>query len=52
MAELECERDGIVIRSADADELLANVEHHIAEAHPDQIGKVSRDDLVAAAKEV
>ena len=49
--EFECERDGVVIRGADDDELVANVERHLAEAHPDLVGKVSRDDIAAAAKE-
>jgi hypothetical protein len=49
--EFECERDGVVIRGADDVELGANVERHIAEAHPDLVGKVSREDIVAAAKE-
>jgi hypothetical protein len=49
--EFECERDGVVIRGAGDDELIANVERHIAEAHPDLAGKVSREDIVAAAKE-
>ena len=49
--EFECERDGVVIRGADDDELRAKVERHIADAHPDLIGKVSREDIVAAAKE-
>jgi hypothetical protein len=49
--ELECERDGVVIRGADDDELTANVERHIAEAHPDLVGKVAREDILAAAKE-
>jgi hypothetical protein len=49
--EFECERDGLVIRGADDDELVANVERHIAEAHLDLVGKVSREDIVAAAKE-
>jgi uncharacterized protein YndB with AHSA1/START domain len=47
--EFECERDGVVIRGADHEELVANVERHIAEAHPDLAGRVSRDDIVAAA---
>jgi len=47
--EFECERDGVVIRGADDDELVANVERHIAEAHPELIGKVSGDDILAAA---
>jgi hypothetical protein len=49
--EFECERDGLVIRGADDDELAANVERHLAEDHPDLVGKVSRDDIVAAARE-
>jgi uncharacterized protein YndB with AHSA1/START domain len=49
--EFECERDGVVISGADDDELVANVELHIAEAHPDLVGKVSREDLLAAARE-
>ena len=49
--EFECERDGIVIRGADDDELAANVARHIAEAHPDLVGKVARADILAAAKE-
>jgi predicted small metal-binding protein len=49
--EFECERDGVVIRGDDDDELVTNVERHVAEAHPDLVGKVSREDIVAAAKE-
>jgi hypothetical protein len=49
--EFECERDGVVIRGADDHELAANVERHLVEAHPDLAGKVSREDIVAAAKE-
>ena len=49
--EFECERDRVVIRGANDDELVANVRRHLAEAHPDLVGKVSRDDIVAAAKE-
>jgi hypothetical protein len=49
--EFECERDGLVIRGADDDELVASVECHIAEAHPDLVGKVSGQDILAAAKE-
>jgi hypothetical protein len=47
----ECERDGAVIRSEDDDELVANVERHVAEAHPDLVGKLSRDDILAMAQE-
>jgi uncharacterized protein YndB with AHSA1/START domain len=50
--EFECERDDVIIRGADDDELVANVERHIAGAHPDLVGKVAPEDIVAAAKEV
>jgi hypothetical protein len=49
--EFECERDGVVIRGANDDELVANVDRHLAEAHPDLVGKVSREDILAAADE-
>lgn len=47
----ECERDGSVIRGATDDELVANVERHLGNAHPDLVGKVSREDILASAKE-
>ena len=50
--EFKCERDGVVIRGENDDELLAKVERHIAEAHSDLVGKVSRADILATAKEV
>ena len=46
-----CERDGVVIRGADDGDLVASVERRLAEAHPDLVGKVSRDDIAAAARE-
>lgn len=45
-----CERDGLVIRGADEDELVANVQQHIAENHTDLAGRVSRQDILAAAQ--
>jgi hypothetical protein len=30
----------------DDDELVANVERHLAEAHPDLVGKVSREQIL------
>jgi hypothetical protein len=42
-----CDRDGFVMRGANHDELVAQVERHIAEAHPDLVGKLSRDEVVA-----
>jgi predicted small metal-binding protein len=47
----KCERDGVSIRGEDDAELVANVERHVAEAHPDLVGKVSRDDILASATE-
>jgi len=49
--EFECERDGVIIRGADDHELAASVERHIAEPHPDLVGTVFREDILAAAKE-
>jgi predicted small metal-binding protein len=49
--QFECEMDGVVISGADEDELVSNVERHITEAHPELVGKVSREDILAAAKE-
>jgi predicted small metal-binding protein len=46
----ECERDGVVIRGEDDDELIANVQHHVADAHPDLVGKLSRDDVLTIAE--
>jgi hypothetical protein len=47
----ECERDGDLIPGEDDDELVANVERHLAEAHPDLVGKLSREQIVANARE-
>jgi hypothetical protein len=47
----ECERDGAVIRGEGDDELVANVERHVDEAHPDLVGKLTREDVLARAKE-
>jgi hypothetical protein len=46
-----CEVDSTVIRGADDDELVANVESHLREKHPDLVGKLSRDDILATATE-
>jgi predicted small metal-binding protein len=45
--QFTCERDGLVIRGAHDDELVARVERHIADAHPDLVGKLSREDILA-----
>jgi predicted enzyme related to lactoylglutathione lyase/predicted small metal-binding protein len=46
----ECQ-DGFVARGADDDELLAEVERHVAEAHPDLVGKLSREEILAGARQ-
>lgn len=40
---------GYVVKGDTDEELLANAERHIRDAHPDMVGKVSRDDLLASA---
>jgi predicted small metal-binding protein len=42
---------GYIVRGSTDDELLANAEAHINEAHPDLVGQVSRADLLAMAEE-
>ena len=47
---INCE-DGVTITGRDDDELVANARTHIADAHPDLVGKLSRDDLLKMATE-
>jgi len=42
---------GEVVRGGDDDELVANAEAHVGEAHPDLVGKISREDLLGMAEE-
>lgn len=42
---------GEVIRADDDDELVQKVEQHVAQAHPELAGKMSRDDVLAMAEE-
>jgi hypothetical protein len=46
-----CERDGLIMRRATDDELAAQVGRHIGDAHPDLVGKLSRDEILAMAKD-
>ena len=46
-----CEQDGETVRGENDDELVANVERHIADQHPDLVGKVSREYILEAATE-
>jgi hypothetical protein len=42
---------GYVVEGETEEELLSVAERHIEEAHPDLAGKVSREELLAAAEE-
>lgn len=44
--------DGYVVRGDTDDELIANAERHLREAHPELVGKVTREQLLAQAVEV
>ena len=43
---------GEVARAETEDELIAAVERHVAEQHPDLVGKFSPDDILAMAEMV
>jgi predicted small metal-binding protein len=42
---------GLVVEGEDDDELWENAQQHMSADHPDLVGKVSRDDIVAQAEE-
>ena len=42
---------GEVIRAATDDELVQKVERHVDAAHPELVGKMSRQDILAMAEE-
>jgi hypothetical protein len=43
---------GKLVEGEDDDELWEKVQAHLAEDHPDLVGKVSRGDILAQAEEV
>ena len=43
---------GVVVEGDDDDELWENAQQHTRADHPDLVGKVSRDDILAQAEEV
>jgi hypothetical protein len=43
---------GKVVEGKDDDELWAKAQVHLAADHPDLVGKVSRDDILAQAEEL
>jgi predicted small metal-binding protein len=46
-----CELEGLVVGGESEDELVAKVERHLAEEHPDLVGNISRDEILAMIDE-
>jgi hypothetical protein len=46
-----CELDGLVVGDESEDELVAKIERHLAEEHPDLVGNISRDEILAMIDE-
>jgi hypothetical protein len=42
---------GYVARGENAAEFVADVSRHIVDTHPDMVGKLDRDDILALAEE-
>jgi predicted small metal-binding protein len=42
---------GYVVQAETEDELVANAEEHVRDAHPEMEGKLSRDDFLAMAEQ-
>jgi len=42
---------GEVIEAESDDELVEKVERHVGEAHPELVGKMSREDVLAMAED-
>ena len=42
---------GEIVRADSDDELVAKVESHVSQAHPEMVGKLSRDDILGMAEE-
>ena len=42
---------GEVVRADSDDELVQKVERHVGAAHPELVGKMSRDDILGMAEE-
>lgn len=47
---IDCEC-GEVVKAATDDELVAKVDEHVRSDHPELVGKLSRDDVLAMAVE-
>lgn len=42
---------GAVVRAESDEDLVLQVERHVDESHPELVGKLSRDDILAMAEE-
>jgi hypothetical protein len=42
-----CQLDGLVMQGESEDDLVAQVERHLAEDHPELVGTFSRDEILA-----
>jgi predicted small metal-binding protein len=42
---------GETVRAESDEELVATVERHVDDAHPELVGKLGRDDILAMAEE-
>ncbi len=42
---------GETVRAESDDELVARVERHVGESHPELVGKMSREDVLGMAEE-
>ena len=42
---------GRVVKADTEDEIVAEVEQHVSEDHPELVGKLSREDIVAMSEE-
>jgi predicted small metal-binding protein len=49
LVNCEC---GRIVKGETEDEIVAKVEQHVAEDHPELVGKLSREDIVAMSEEV
>ena len=43
---------GRVVKAQTQDEIVRKVEQHVAEDHPELVGKLTREDIVAMSEEV
>jgi predicted small metal-binding protein len=43
---------GRVVTAGTEEEIVAKVEQHVAEDHPELVGKLTREDIVAMSEEV